>query len=138
MTLPCKICGKPTQYTGTGLCDPCWNTTYQVENNPNLAKIMYHISPLRPAFETANGVQCAIWQSAAKQTAAIMVVVWAFASDVPIEARYRQQDTWELCHGCPVDFLNYCYRRAQPDDNDDDAAAGMSFAATGALLDVVT
>lgn len=32
-TVPCTICTKPTDMTGTKLCNPCWELKQRVENH---------------------------------------------------------------------------------------------------------
>ena len=30
--IPCKICGNPTSFTGTGLCNGCWEVTTRLHD----------------------------------------------------------------------------------------------------------
>lgn len=34
----CTLCGLPTEYEGTKLCNRCYNVKNQVEANPHIAK----------------------------------------------------------------------------------------------------
>jgi hypothetical protein len=37
-TVPCKICGASTTFTGTELCNRCWELKSRIEMNPKLAR----------------------------------------------------------------------------------------------------
>jgi hypothetical protein len=37
-TVPCKICGTPTTFTGTELCNRCWELKSRIEMYPELAR----------------------------------------------------------------------------------------------------
>ncbi len=36
-TIPCTICGEPTVYFGTKLCDRCWELERRIQAAPELA-----------------------------------------------------------------------------------------------------
>ncbi len=37
MAIACKLCGKPTEYSGTKLCDRCWELEHRIYMDPELA-----------------------------------------------------------------------------------------------------
>lgn len=37
-TVPCKYCNAATRYTGTGMCDKCWELRWRVRRDPLLAE----------------------------------------------------------------------------------------------------
>lgn len=38
VTVPCRLCEKPTSMTGTRLCDRCWELERRIFADPVLAK----------------------------------------------------------------------------------------------------
>lgn len=44
-TVPCGLCGTPTNCTGTKRCDRCWELEHRIEGDPNLAlKILANLT----------------------------------------------------------------------------------------------
>jgi len=37
-TVPCRICGDPTHFTGTRLCNRCWELERRIRMDPAIAK----------------------------------------------------------------------------------------------------
>lgn len=37
-TVPCGLCGTPTQMTATKRCDGCWEIERRIQANPELAR----------------------------------------------------------------------------------------------------
>ncbi len=36
--VPCTLCAAPTDYTGTKLCNRCWELNTRVRNDPDIAQ----------------------------------------------------------------------------------------------------
>jgi hypothetical protein len=36
--VPCKLCNTPTTFTGTELCNRCWELKSRIEMHPELAR----------------------------------------------------------------------------------------------------
>ena len=48
-TVPCELCGTQTDYTGTKLCNPCWELNRRIRSNPDIARqILDDILDKRP------------------------------------------------------------------------------------------
>ena len=37
-TIPCRLCGQPTEMLGTKLCNRCWELETRITMNPELAR----------------------------------------------------------------------------------------------------
>ncbi len=37
VTVPCRYCETPTPYSGTGMCDRCWELEHRISTDPEIA-----------------------------------------------------------------------------------------------------
>lgn len=111
--IKCKLCYAPTPFTGTKLCNRCWELSRRIEWDPELTlRVLYELSPLRKYFETLDGIMCQPWCSSMDNYHVIQTVTAAFLLEIPVEYSPPNTKTWKHCRHFPTNFSRARFRRA--------------------------
>lgn len=114
-TVECKLCGKPTEFTGTRLCVMCWEVNRHIEDSPNLTTVyrsLYNKLTSSNTFKHARGICTCPTLTDEYNTQVIQTVILAHLLGIKIQAARVGTIDWEDITDVPTDFVNFQFRKA--------------------------